>query len=278
MKKEMIAILLSTYNGERYLKEQIDSIINQDYKNWELYIRDDGSIDSTTDIIENYCQKYNNIFFLKDNYNKGAAQSFLYLLENIESEYYMFCDQDDVWFNDKITSVYTIIKDNEGKNTPVVVFSDAKIVDKDLKIIDNSFWHYNKILPQLIISQPDYISVFNCAPGCTMIFNNALKKCLIDYDDNILMHDWYIMIKALQYGIVRYEKRALMMYRQHHNNVIGAMEISIKNRLMKIGDIKKSFRKQRETFDFVNKYLKITFFKYVLLKFKFNLLRFKKIN
>ncbi len=279
MKDDQIAILLSTYNGELYLEQQIDSIIHQDYKNWKLFVRDDGSIDSTRKIIKKYCENYNNIIFLEDNSNKGAALSFMYLLQKIESDYYMFCDQDDIWFSNKISTVYNLLKDNiKEEKKPILVFSDAKVVDQNLTIISDSFWSYNKVFPDLIISRQAYISVFNCAPGCTMIFNRELKDQLLDYDENILMHDWFIMIKALQRGIVKYSDEALMLYRQHQNNTIGASKISFKYQFSKLLKIPESITSQMEVFNFIKTYKNITILQFYWLKLKFNFLRFKKTN
>ena len=277
MEKDQIAILLSTYNGELYLEQQIESIITQDYKNWKLFIRDDRSQDSTKEIIKKYSEKYNNIYFIEEDCNKGAALSFMHLLSLIDSDYYMFCDQDDIWYDNKISTVFNILKEtNNDQKKPVLVFSDSKVVDQDLRIIHDSFWNYNKIFPKLILSQPDYISVFNCAPGCTMIFNRELKNHLTDYDENIIMHDWYIMIKALQNGTVQYYDKALMLYRQHQNNVMGASKISFTNRFSKIFKIKYVLKSQIQDFCFVRQYTKINIFKFYGLKLKFNLLRFKK--
>lgn len=277
MKEDNIAILLSTYNGESYLKNQIDSIINQDFKNWNLFIRDDGSIDNTLEIVEEYCEKNKNINLIPDTSNKGAALSFMALLNYVEADYYMFCDQDDIWFNNKIDTVFKILKEVErGEQKPILVFSDAQVVDQNLNIMDSSFWSYNKVSPSLLLSQPEYISIFNCAPGCTMIFNNALKNHLSDYDKNIMMHDWFIMIKALQNGTVEFSDQALMMYRQHENNVIGASEISIKERAQKLTKIKKTLKLQIDTYNFVKKYMGISIFKFYNLKIKFNFLRHRK--
>lgn len=279
MKEDQVAILLSTYNGENYLHNQIESIINQDFKNWNLFIRDDGSTDRTLEIIKYYCSSYNNIYLLEDGSNKGAALSFMHLLNNVESDYYMFCDQDDIWFNNKVDTVFKILKETDtGKQKPILVFSDAQVVDQNLNVVNNSFWKYNRLNPYLLLSQPDYISIFNCAPGCTMIFNNALKEYLFDYDNDILMHDWFIMIKALQNGIVKFSDNSLMMYRQHQNNVIGASEISFKERVKTLTKIKKTLTLQINTYKFVKKYTGISILRFYILKIRFNLLRVKKIN
>ena len=106
----MIAILMSTYNGERYLREQIDSLLNQTYKDWKLYIRDDGSTDETISIIESYVNDYPDlIVLLKDDLgNLGSARSFMRILSVVDADYYMFCDQDDVWLPNKVKDLSLI--------------------------------------------------------------------------------------------------------------------------------------------------------------------------
>lgn len=110
-----IAILMATYNGEKFLREQIDSIIKQTNNNWTLYIHDDGSTDSTLSIVQQYCREHENIIFLEDEVKgRGAAQSFFYMLESIDSLYYMFCDQDDYWQPDKVEVSYSQLYANSG--------------------------------------------------------------------------------------------------------------------------------------------------------------------
>ena len=274
----MLAILLSTYNGEKYLKEQIDSILQQDFLNFDLYIRDDGSEDSTRSIIRYYSLHYSNVHFLQDVDNLGAAMSFMTLLKYVNSDYYMFCDQDDIWMKDKVSkSVFKIKKLEQSNRLPILVFSDAKVVDEALNTLSNSFWNYNKAFPKILLDNPKFINVFNCSPGCTMIFNHELKKCLTDYHPNILMHDWYIMIKSIQNGVVDYINEPLMLYRQHSQNVVGADNISMQTFFNRIFLFQKTIKEQLKTFKFVTKYTHINFLEYYILKFKFNFLRFKKM-
>ncbi|SEH76382.1 glycosyltransferase family 2 protein [Epilithonimonas hominis] len=271
-----VAVLLSTYNGAKFLKEQIESIINQDFFEWKLYIRDDGSSDDSIKIIREYVQQYQNIYLIADNNNLGSAMSFISMLEKIDCEYYMFCDQDDKWFSNKISFSLQKIKVLEKKyNSPALVFSDAMVSDAKLNVINKSFWNYNKSFPTILLKNPEFINVYNCAPGCTIIFNNRLKIMLNDYDNHIIMHDWYIMIKAFQCGYVDCIHEPLMFYRQHINNVVGAEKISGKGLMRKIFSIKKTFIHQYKTYKFVSKYYKINFLQYYYLKLKFTIRRFK---
>jgi glycosyltransferase involved in cell wall biosynthesis len=96
-----IAILMATYNGEKYLGEQIDSLLAQTNMDWQLYIHDDGSTDNTQAILQEYAQKHSNIHILEYESQRGAMKNFLSLLQRVEADYYMFCDQDDVWLKQK---------------------------------------------------------------------------------------------------------------------------------------------------------------------------------
>ena len=141
----MVSILLATYNGEKFLIEQLNSIINQSYEDWTLYIHDDGSSDGTIAIINQYCDQYENIIYLPDLIvHRGAAQSFMCLLEQVNADYYMFCDQDDVWLPYKIEKTYIAMQE-KPVDSPVLIFSDLVVVDSDLNIINKSFWFYSKI-------------------------------------------------------------------------------------------------------------------------------------
>lgn len=221
----IIAILMSTYNGELYLREQINSLLYQTEQNWVLYVRDDGSSDSTISIINDYCIKYpSKIILIKDNLgNLKSASSFMYLLSVVESDYYMFCDQDDVWLPSKIQMSLSKIKKLEQKQTneAVLVFTDLTVVDSNLKTINSSMWAYSNI-------NPENAKVFyktcclNSVTGCTIMFNNSLKEKVLPYPAASRMHDWWISLNAAHFGIVDYLKDTTVLYRQHDANVLGA--------------------------------------------------------
>ena len=128
--KASIAILMATYNGENYLREQIDSILCQTNQDWTLYVQDDGSKDATLDIIKSYDDE--RIVLVDVGLTRqGACMNFMSLLNMVESEYYMFCDQDDVWFVDKVEKSLGRMKKEEmyyGKDKPILVFSDASVI------------------------------------------------------------------------------------------------------------------------------------------------------
>ena len=149
----MLHILMSTYNGERYLAQQIESIIAQTYTDWCLFIRDDGSKDGTKQILDAYAVKDKRITVLRDTENVGACRSFERLLEQCGGAgYYAFADQDDVWDADKLEICMQVIRAQEKAfpRKPVVVHTDLRVVDEQLQEIAPSFWHYSNIQPDLL--------------------------------------------------------------------------------------------------------------------------------
>lgn len=230
-----IAILLSTYNGELFLQEQIRSVLNQTNKNWRLYIRDDGSHDNTVGIIEYYTSKYpNQIIAIDDKAgNLKSARSFMNLLNFVAADYYMFCDQDDVWLPFKIEITIEKIKELEAVHPTkgVLVFTDLSVVGADLKMINKSMWNYNQINPE---NARDFYrtTCLNSVTGCTVMFNNIIKEHVLPYPNEALMHDWWIALNAVHYGIVDYITKPTVLYRQHNNNVLGA-ERKEKNHYLK---------------------------------------------
>lgn len=269
MGKEKIAILLATYNGEHFLAQQINSVLNQTFTNWTLYIRDDGSTDSTLGIIKDYVNKHSNIVLLDPvNKNLGAMNSFLWLLENINSDYYMFCDQDDVWLPNKIELSYAELRGLElnEKNLPALVFSDLFVVNQSLEIIANSMWEYSRLNR---IMEPDkYLFAGPLATGCTMIFNRAAKTIALLNVKHAVMHDALLALAVLTNGgRIKALYTPLIYYRQHNGNVLGALKFNA-SILKKLVTIKKIITDNYLYFRFVNSFIKISIFKFLLLKTK----------
>lgn len=228
---DQIAILMATYNGGSFIKEQLDSLLNQSYQDWVCYIHDDGSTDNTVDVIRKYCDDYKGKFILAD-YPKqgGAKKNFLSLLNFHKSKYHehyiMFSDQDDVWLPKKVEATYQRMIELERKEQgkPCLVFTDLKVVDKSLGIISESFMQYSKHNPDKLTVRDMYVA--NPAPGCTMMINRELENLAVKYTDagRIEMHDWWCMAIAATFGKIAYLNEATIMYRQHGNNTLGAVE------------------------------------------------------
>lgn len=220
----MISILMSTYNGEKYIREQIDSILSQTYSDWKLYVRDDGSKDNTVAIIDYYMDVYpDKIFLCRDLLgNLGPGRSFMTLLENIDGDYYMFCDQDDVWLPSKIEMSMLKMRECEELylDKPLCVFTDLKIVDSDLKLISNSMWKSLKI-SSLRCNDFYFLTCSWVVTGCTMLLNRRVKDFVFPYSDKI-MHDYWISMILSKKGYNIPFDSSTILYRQQSHNVVGA--------------------------------------------------------
>ncbi len=223
----MIDILLATYNGEKYIGQQIDSILNQTEHNFRILIRDDNSTDRTPQIIQEYADSHENIVIVKDSEKAGGAvPNFFLLMKHATADYVMFCDQDDVWLPDKIKISLAAMKKAEkryGKNSPILVYSDYEPVSEDLQPIkmDKSsnmvYKHYDQ-LNRLLIQ--NYIT------GCTMMINKRLCQiAIVPYSKEMLMHDWWIALCASSMGHIVYENKVTMYYRQHQEQSVGAIDV-----------------------------------------------------
>lgn len=210
-----IAVLMSTYNGERYVQEQIESILNQKGEfQLDLWVRDDGSTDRTKEILQGYADA--GLLKWYTGANLKAAYSFLDLLKHCEGyDYYAFADQDDYWMLEKISKGIEMLT-NEG--TPMLYCSNAQLVDCDLNSLNRNVY---KQIPKM-----DFYTV-SCAGGllgCTMIFNQSLARMVQkkELPETIIMHDFYVALLCLTMnGQIVYDNGAYIKYRQHDNNVVG---------------------------------------------------------
>ena len=217
-----IDILMAAYNGERFIREQIDSILNQTFQDFRLVIRDDGSSDNTPAIIEEYAEKYpSKIKIIHDDVVcKGATKNFFELLKHAEADYVMFSDQDDFWLPYKVQITFDYMKNAERENPgkPVMVFTGLQVVDAELKSLDTlmgiNFSEKRYCLKELLAC--------NCASGCTQMLNRTLYEGIGGYDEDITLHDWWTTLYAAVFGVIVRVPMALILYRQHGGNAIGS--------------------------------------------------------
>jgi glycosyltransferase involved in cell wall biosynthesis len=230
--KQNIDILLATYNGQKYLREQIDSILSQSNQDWQLVIRDDKSLDDTLSIIKDYLARYpDKIKLIEDNgCHLGAKLNFQCLLEHSTAEYIMFCDQDDVWLPQKIDITLNAMKVAEKNfhNKPIMIHSDLVVVDANLKKVASSLWTYQKVVPSKN-DDLNRIILQNVATGCTIMINSKAKDVSLPIPEEAVMHDWWIALKVAQYGKILHIPKQLVLYRQHTGNLVGAKKTIKKN-------------------------------------------------
>ena len=220
-----LAIILSTYNGEQYLRAQLDSILQQTVKANLILIRDDGSTDSTKAILKEYEAKHSAIFLMEDNLgNVGVLRSYSLLLRHLaelDVVHCMFADQDDVWFDDKTERLLPLLKSMDNTK-PALVFSDVKLVDSDLNLIANSLVDYQKLVPEKGMSLKALL-FYSPALGCTMVFNKALLNEILSLWDNFPNPDKWALLVAASLGEIKYLPETTIFYRQHAFNVTGAL-------------------------------------------------------
>lgn len=217
---ESVAILMATYNGARYIREQLMSIKSQTVQDWNLYIRDDGSSDGTMDIIREFCISDNRIHLFEDSeLHLGPKASFMKLLASISAEIYFFSDQDDVWNANKIELTiarFHQYNDNAVNDVPVLVHTNLSVVDQDLKVLITTS-HKKNISSNLQVLLPA-----NNVTGCTMAINQKLKEAALNPNlKNIVMHDWWLAICAASLGKIYFIQDSTILYRQHDSNQVG---------------------------------------------------------
>ena len=260
-----VAILLSTYNGAKYIKYQIESILNQDYKSWDLYIRDDGSTDNTIQIIKRYEKCHKNIHLVKDsNPHRGVRDSFLYLLSIINSEYYMFCDQDDVWLPSKISRcIEEMSKKIKSPSKPILICCDLEVVDCNLNQIYPSLWRKYNII-KLVQRANKSLIIAPLFQGCTMFFNKSARDTAL----NIIPHDSVIHDNHLTMSVVSAGGEIipifmpLIKYRQHSANVEGAL-IGSHIKVTKLLRLKEVIHRSVSLYKISNYYFHTTIFEYL---------------
>jgi glycosyltransferase involved in cell wall biosynthesis len=221
--RNKIAILLATYNGGEYIDEQIRSILNQTYSNWELFIRDDGSIDNTMEIVKHYCSKDNRIHIVDNEFtHKGACQNFGNLLKITWDEdwkFLMFADQDDFWHEDKVQiTLNSMLCELYSERKPKLVYTDFEYADDCLNALksetDKNISNWRKPNIERLLAE-------NNIYGCTMMINRALAEIVYPIPLCAENHDYWISLVAALFGDIVHVKKRTMLYRQHLNNVSG---------------------------------------------------------
>lgn len=221
-----VYILMATYNGEKFIAEQIDSILNQTYQNWKLIIHDDGSNDLTIEIIKKYRKEDSErILLIEDGVIlNDAYKNFFHLLTIIDNEfdYIMFSDQDDVWLPSRVSLFCNCLLEHEIKNPniPMTVFSDAIVVGEHLELISASRDRYVRANP-LTAKSRYLLAIHGSVYGCAMIFNKLSYVDLFPLPKFRIAHDKWVALTTIGKGENIFLDKATMLYRQHQNNFSG---------------------------------------------------------
>lgn len=221
--KPSILVLLSTYNGERYLSQQLDSLLQQVNIQLQVLIRDDGSSDSTQTIIRGYLNKHPRQIRFFSGKNSGARESFFELIKSItddlnQFDYFAFCDQDDVWEPNKLERATKLLS-QENSDLPLMYCSSTQMVDSNL--IPIGIWptppKKGGVLYNAVVE--------NIAVGCTTVLNRRAMQLISShfpiYIDQIIMHDWWAYLCVSAFGKIIFDEQPFIQYRQHGQNALG---------------------------------------------------------
>lgn len=224
--KFSVDVLLSTYNGERYLLPFLNSLADQTFTDWKLIVRDDCSRDNSAEIVRKFSSCFpDKVFILAPcMHNLGVQQSFSLLMANAKSQYVMFADQDDIWLPKKIELMFAAIRDleaNYGLDIPLLVHSDLTVVDECLNVISPSFWSFQNIHSGESKSMKRLL-VQNYVTGCSTIVNRELCKLALPIPHHAALHDWWCALVASAFGQIGVLEESTILYRQHAHNAVGA--------------------------------------------------------
>jgi len=246
-----VQVLLSTYNGSKYLSEQIESVLKQSYHKVKLLVRDDGSTDRTGDILKYYHEHYPSKVQVIWGNNIGIVNSFLELLNHADQEcdFFCFCDQDDVWLPDKIERA--LDKLSGFDHIPAMVCASTHVTDESLQPLN--------IWPKPPAREPAFYNAMiqNIAVGATVTLNKKARELIVGKpicSENIQMHDWWAYLCVSAFGKVIFDSQPSILYRQHGNNSVGGETTFFKMLIRKWNSFKRNkgkflLRKQAAEFN-----------------------------
>ncbi len=234
-----VCVLLASYNGEQYIEEQLCSLFEQTVLPHSVIISDDNSTDLTWTLLEKWQSKYPKLIYIYKNDSgvNGHVGNFSFLCTKaleLDYDYFLFCDQDDVWLVNKIELLVKECKKIEaqiGVSHPVLIHSDLMVVDSKLNLIDESFFSYQGLPEPTEHAIPKFL-IQNVVTGCASLINRALLEKSTPLPNEVVVHDWWFALVASLTGRVAFVDESLVMYRQHHSNAIGAKAVNNKKNII----------------------------------------------
>ena len=242
--EEKIDIILATYKTNlEYLKQQLDSILNQSYKNFKLIISDDNSEnEELINMLKNYEKSDNRIELYLNTENKGYINNFEFLLSKTTANYIMFSDHDDFWYPNKLEESLKKIKENNVD----LVYVNAKQIDGNGKVLENDYFKYKNVP---LINKHNKLAISRCIGiGCSYIFTKDVKTKMLPYKNTVIAHDWLASFIADEGKGLIYIDKPLFDYRLHETNVFGGRNLNqnLKRWKEQEGKSYKSFLKYRK--------------------------------
>lgn len=232
-----ITVLLAAYQGEKHLPAQLDSLAAQDDASFRVLMQDDGSSDGTTAILKQMARDDARFALAgEQGGHRGAKGNFWSLLAQDDQPYSAFCDQDDIWLPKRLSACRAAMEAAErryGAEAPILVHSDCCVTDEDRRTLQESFFAHQGWDAQAVsLAQ---LLVQNNVTGCTVMINAPLRRLAVQYGnpDDLFMHDWFLALTAAAFGHIVFVPQALVQYRQHGQNVLGASKAGLIARGMK---------------------------------------------
>lgn len=254
-----ITVLMAACDGEKYIEQQLDSILAQTVPDLHIIVSDDGSKDGTREILEKYGRWYPGQITIKHRVKEGVyqdrkgkvpsgAMNFFWLLNQAEGDYILLSDQDDVWENHKVRTLLRRMRELEeklGRDHPILVHSDMEVTDEDLYVISRSFFKYQHCNPNRMSFSE--ILAENPVTGGAVMMNRALAELVKKVPGSCFMHDWWIALAASCFGTISCVRQPLYQYRQHGGNTLGASRTGsaqdIKKRMGRQSQVEENYRK-----------------------------------
>lgn len=238
---EKVDILVATCNGEKYVKEQIDSILSQTYENIRVIVSDDRSDDNTPKILKELAKSDKRIILNLQKERLGVINNFEFLLKQVKSNFYMFSDQDDFWLPNKVEKMM----ERQKQENADLVFGDLEVVNENLEPMYPSYGDYmllNRKIKKCINSY-EFNYLYNCVTGCTILGKTSMLDKILPLPNTskYVLHDHWIGIITGIYGKVAYVEETYIKYRQHGNNQVGTDKIS--HKFTKFSDVRELFLK-----------------------------------
>ena len=226
----VIDVILPTYNGVAFLREQVVSIYQQTLRPRKLIIRDDGSTDGTKQLLQSLKQQYGTwLVLLPFTSNLGCVGNVNILLKHTDAPYVALSDQDDIWLPEKLSKSLSLLRKGETFSScpsPLLVHTDLALVNQYGELMHQSFINYQRLDPSKVTL--DDLSLTNVVTGCTVLMNRPLIDLALPIPKEALMHDWWFALVASRLGSILFLNEATILYRQHSNNVLGAHRIGLR--------------------------------------------------